>query len=312
MRPFHPVREGRRTYRLSCRQGGDYNLSPVNSSSKRKYVIVNADDYGFSAGVTEGILRAHREGLVTSTTVAANMPAAEAAVGRLAEAPGLGVGVHLNVSQGPPLSKEGRAMLAGEDGQMNRTAAGVILTAICCPWKIIAMRAEFEAQIRWVLDHGIVPTHLDSHRHAHAYPDIFECVTGLARQYNIRFVRWHGEELGAGPWPPAPAKGRRISWLLNAFGRYNEQTGGEFRGTRGTWGVAHTGRIDVEWFLCAARNLPPGVTEIMCHPAAADDLPPGMTRLRESRLVELASLCDGAVKEAFEKNEIELTHYGKL
>ena len=85
--------------------------------SKERYVIVNADDFGLSAGVTEGILRAHREGIVTSTTILANMPAAEEAVRRLAEAPGLGVGVHLNVSQGPVLSAQGEA-LADEDGMM--------------------------------------------------------------------------------------------------------------------------------------------------------------------------------------------------
>ena len=75
----------------------------------RKRLIVNADDFGFSPGVTEGILRAHRQGIVTSTTIAANMPAAAAAAGRLAEARDLGVGVHLNVCQGPALSAEGRA-----------------------------------------------------------------------------------------------------------------------------------------------------------------------------------------------------------
>ena len=85
-----------------------------------KRVIVNADDFGFSAGISAGIIRAHREGIVTSTTVVANMPAAEQAVEMLADAPRMGVGVHLNACQGLPLSDAGSA-LAGADGRMARS-----------------------------------------------------------------------------------------------------------------------------------------------------------------------------------------------
>ena len=85
-----------------------------------KRAIVNADDLGFSDGVTAGILKAHREGIVTSASIVANMPSSEAAAGVLAEVPELGVGLHLNVSQGRPLSKAGRA-LADEDGLMRRS-----------------------------------------------------------------------------------------------------------------------------------------------------------------------------------------------
>jgi predicted glycoside hydrolase/deacetylase ChbG (UPF0249 family)/glycosyltransferase involved in cell wall biosynthesis len=223
---------------------------PDPASEKR--VIVNADDFGFAPGVTEGILQAHRQGIVTSTTIAANMPAAEEAVRRLAEAPALGVGVHLNASQGPPLSRAGAA-LAGEDGVMNRTAAGVIFTCILRPGLMEAMAAEFDAQVRWVLDHGIRPTHLDSHRHAHAFPPLFARVAKLARRYHIPFVRRHGESLRGRGWPACPAKQRRISRLLNAFGRINAAIDGGLFATGGTWGIAHTGCLDAGWFAPRRR-----------------------------------------------------------
>jgi len=274
-------------------------------------VIVNADDFGWAPPVTEGVLRAHREGVVTSTTLAANMPDAAAAVRRLAEAPDLGVGVHLNVSQGPPLSREGLA-LAGDDGVMRHTATGLIAACALRPRLLAAVAAECEAQIRWALDHGLRPTHLDSHRHAHAYWPIFARVIALARRYHIRFVRRHREVLGGRGWPAAPAGQRRTAALLNAFGAPQALWAPDRIVTRGTWGVAHTGRIDAAWLARAARAVRAGTTEIMVHPAAAGDLGPAETRLRASRQAELTALCDPAVRDAFERSGIELTHYGRL
>ena len=98
-------------------------------------MIINADDFGWSAGVTEGILRAHRDGVVTSASMAVNMPAAEAAARRLTEAPGLGVGVHLNVSQGPALSRAGTVFI-GPDSLMNRSAVAVVAACVARPrWR---------------------------------------------------------------------------------------------------------------------------------------------------------------------------------
>jgi predicted glycoside hydrolase/deacetylase ChbG (UPF0249 family) len=276
-----------------------------------KRAIINADDFGFSAGVTEGILQAHLRGVVTSTTVAANMPAAEAALKRLADVPNLGVGVHLNISQGPPLSDQGRR-LAGDDGLMNRSAAGVIKACILRPGLLDAAAAEMDAQIRFVLDRGICPTHLDSHRHSHAFGPIFRRVAALARRYNIPFIRWHGERLPGPAWPACPSGQRRIARVLNAMTALRGGAGAGLRGTLGTWGVAHTGCIDSAWLALAASRLPAGVVEIMTHPGAGDDLDPAATRLLESRRRELAALCDPAVRRAFAANGIELIHYGHL
>ena len=282
----------------------------MRSPSKQKRLIVNADDYGFSDGVTAGILRAHREGVVTSTTVVANMPAAEEAMKRLADAPALGVGVHLNVSQGPPLSKGGAA-LAGPDGLMNRRALGTIAECLCSRGVLDAFEAEFDAQIRWVLDHGLRPTHLDSHRHCHGFPPIFARVARLARRYHVRFVRWHREVPGAG-WPAAPFRQRRNAVMLNCFAAVNALLGADLRTTRGTWGIAHTGFIDAGWLIRAARLVRPGVTEIMVHPGLARGLDAAATRLLASREEELKAVCDPAIREAFARHGIELTHYGRL
>ncbi len=282
---------------------------PAGQEPKR--VVVNADDLGFSEGVTEGILRAHAEGIVTSTTITANMPAAPAAVGRLTEAPGLGVGVHLNVSQGPPLSGPGRA-LADDDGIMRSAATAVLVGCVLHPRRLDAIEAECDAQIRWVLDHGIRPTHLDSHRHVHAFTPVFARVARLARRYDIPFVRLHREVLPGRDWPAPAGKQRCVAVLTNVYGRCNTLLAAGVRHADATWGVAHTGRIDAGWLVRAARSVRLGITEIMTHPGAGGGLDPAETRLLASRLVELEALCDPAVKEAFRRNGIELVHYGQL
>jgi predicted glycoside hydrolase/deacetylase ChbG (UPF0249 family) len=283
----------------------------MGHSSGTRRVIINADDFGFSCGITEGILRAHRDGVVTSTTIAANMPAAEEAVRRLAAAPNLGVGVHLNVSQGPPLSQEARA-LADADGVMRLTAAGVVLLCVRKPRMLRAIEAEYDAQIRWVLDHGITPTHLDSHRHTHGFPPVFARVARLARRYNIRFIRRHRERLPGPGWPASDAKQRRVRRLLSSFGWINAWIAPDLVATNGTWGIEHTGCIDTAWLVRAAGTVQPGTTEIMTHPGLADDLDETASRLGASRQMELAALCDPAVAKAFRQQGIERVHYGQL
>ena len=105
----------------------------MTGSAGQIRLIVNADDLGWSAGVNEGILRAHRDGIVTSATLAANMPAAAAAVERLGEHRELGVGVHLNVCQGPALSARGRAVLTGGAGEMSATGTQIIRRCLLRP-----------------------------------------------------------------------------------------------------------------------------------------------------------------------------------
>ncbi len=280
-----------------------------------KRVIINADDFGFSSAVTDGILRAHRDGLVTSTTLMANMPSAGEAVERLAEAPGLGVGVHLNASQGPVLSEQGCA-LAGADGVMNRSAAGVILACVARPALLEAIEAEFDAQIRWVLDHGLLPTHLDTHRHAHAWGPIFARVLRLARRYHIPWIRRHREVLPGRHWPRSNAGQQRVSHLCTVLGRVNEHRTGRppELTTRGTWGVAHTGAISTDWLMRAARMIRAGVTEIMTHPGMHQDQndATAATRLGRERSAEREALCDNRVRDEFERHGIERIHYGHL
>jgi len=277
-----------------------------------RQVIVNADDLGWSRGVTDGILVAHREGIVTSATLAANMPDAARAVALTASLPSLGVGVHLNACQGRPLHA-GSGELAGDDGFMSSTAVRVIARCIRRPGRITLVLAEFEAQIRWALEHGLRPTHLDSHRHVHAFPPLFAGVMQLSKRYGIPFIRRPCEKLPGGPdWPRPPRGQARTAWLLRTLCAMNMLTGRSHCPTVGTWGIAHTGLITEAWLLRAAAAIPEGTTEIMTHPGYACDLDRKETRLLTSRQMELAALCAPVVREAFSRRHLELIHYGLL
>jgi len=283
----------------------------MHRRSREKCLIVNADDFGFSDGITAGILQAHVDGVVTSTSLVANMPAAERAVAQLREVPNLGVGVHLNVSQGPPCSADGR-LLAGADGRMDRTGLGVILNVVRHPRLLRAIEAEFEAQIRWTLDRGLRPTHLDTHRHIHAFPPVFGRVARLARKYDIPFVRRYREVLRGEGWPAASGRQRLLSRVLDLFGAVDRAMAPRQMVADETWGIAHTGRIDRAFLLAALRSLPAGATEIVAHPGLPGDLDPRLTRLLESRRAELEALCDPAVAEEIRIRGIRLVHYGQL
>jgi len=284
-------------------------MTPAQANPR---LIVNADDLGWSEGVTEGILQAHRQGIVTSSTLAANMPAAAEGVGQAGLCPGLGVGVHLNVCQGPALSPGGRAELAGADGQMNHSGLGLIQQAFFRPRRMLpAIHDEFAAQIEFALSTGLKPTHLDSHRHVHAWPPIFRLVMALAQRYDIPFVRRHREILPGG-MPQAPAGQRRLSRTLNFLGGRCHRLAPKLQPTLGTLGVAHTGWITAPLLLAMIATLPEGLTELMVHPGLPDGLQPAQTRLLASREAELRALCDQDVRAAIDRRQVVLTHYGKL
>lgn len=134
------------------------------------HLIVNADDCGMSRGITDAIVLAHRYGFLTSTSLMANMPAAQYAISRVATMPALGVGVHLNICAGrPTLPPREIPTLVGPNGNFHPPPA---MINRLWTWRVSGreIEAEFRAQIQWMKDRGVTPTHADSHHHMHIYP----------------------------------------------------------------------------------------------------------------------------------------------
>ena len=156
-----------------------------------RLLIVNADDFGLTEGISRGILAAHRTGIVTSTSALAIGPAYPKVAPWLADEPALGVGVHLAaVGEDPPLLSAAEIpTLLGRDGHLSPGYAGFIARAVTGRIDPDDLRREFTAQLDLVLELGVPVTHLDAHQHIHLWPLVCGVVLELAARYEIPAVR---------------------------------------------------------------------------------------------------------------------------
>ncbi|WP_137664632.1 carbohydrate deacetylase [Enterococcus hulanensis] len=141
--------------------------------------IFNSDDFGYSYGVNYGIADAYQRGILTSTTLMANMPGFDHAVKLKRELPDLGVGVHLTLTCGKPLLKNVDSLMAGDSFKH--------LSFYTQPFEVDSdqLYQEWNAQIQKVYRAGIIPTHLDSHHHTHTFGMNQEVVIALAKKYDL-------------------------------------------------------------------------------------------------------------------------------
>src|SRR5262245_52144351 len=139
-----------------------------------RQLVVNADDLGLTVGVNDGIFDAHELGILTSASLFANAPATDDAIRRARFRTSLGVGVHLAlVDAAPTLPAESVPTLVTGDGRFRQSWRPFIIACLRGQVSLGDVERELAAQIERVLDSGISPTHLDAHKHVHAYPPIF-------------------------------------------------------------------------------------------------------------------------------------------
>ncbi|MEO5377083.1 MAG: ChbG/HpnK family deacetylase [Magnetococcus sp. DMHC-6] len=266
-------------------------------------LIVNADDFGLSEGVNQGILLAFAQGVVRSTTLLANMAGFDHAVGLARLSPGLGVGVHLNLTWGRPVTPvaEVASLVDGEGNFFG--GPGPLL------WRYLAGRValhevyrECVAQIRRVLEAGIVPTHVDTHHHLHAFPGLSRAVIQAATAEGVWRMRWplaQGSVAGRS-WGRVGMK-KILSVLLVARLKRTLLAGG-------VWTPDLFFDPGVRGMNVKEIPLWQGVAEWGCHPALLE--PVGLPCL--GRVQELAHLIDPALRQALMQAGISLIHYGEL
>jgi predicted glycoside hydrolase/deacetylase ChbG (UPF0249 family) len=188
--PGAPIESPRSERRAAPRHHARISIASRPSTGTR-LLIVNADDYGLTGGISNGILQAHREGIVTSTSVLAVGPAFERTAPLLAEVPSLGVGVHLAaVGEDPPLLAA-REIPTLVDRKGRLAGSWRQFTALALAGKVDPndLRREFVAQLERVHAIGIPITHLDTHQHLHLWPIVREVVLELAGSQGIAAVR---------------------------------------------------------------------------------------------------------------------------
>jgi len=287
-------------------------------------LIVNADDFGMAPGVNRAIVEAHRRGIVTSTSLLANGGAFGDAVELARGEPALGVGVHLNLTEGRPVAREPEvSMLVDDRGMFRHSPASLAMGLATERVRIEEIERELRAQVDKVLAAGIRPTHLDGHNHIHMLPQIFPLAARVAREYGVRAMRCSIErpvglsalirKHSAGAVFARYAEGRVLAAVAFAC---------DFRGVlrrAGTaapeyfFGLTQTGFLDAESLEKILYNLPPGSSELMCHPGYADAaLRSSQTSLVVERERELEALTQPETRAAIARLGVHLIRYDEL
>ena len=258
-------------------------------------LVLHADDLGMNRAVNEGILRGFREGLLTSASLLANAPYAAAtlepwkelladhAAGRLPSAARrktlddsehpFDLGIHLNLTQGRPLSGHYPAELLDAAGRFPGVLALFARFSRYGDRFHAAIRAELEEQVQLVCDHGLRPTHLNGHQYIEMLPAMCPMVAELLPRFGIRAVRvarerslWQSTVLQGrfGRWPMAAVKrlfaGRFLA-RIDAMGIAHPDA---------FFGTAHAGGVDLRLlgrFLANAQQ--DRLVEVALHPGEA-------------------------------------------
>jgi predicted glycoside hydrolase/deacetylase ChbG (UPF0249 family) len=253
-----------------------------------KRLIINGDDFGFTRDVNAGIVHAHCNGVLTSTTLMANGEAFEDAVRLAHKTPGLDIGCHLVLVQGTSLLN-GRPLPETPLQLLQTLARGRL-----------DVYSELRAQIEKIRDAGLTLTHLDSHKHTHIVPSVFRTVVKLAREFDIPYVRL-----------PIDDK-KRFPAAWQVAGRWYRR----FARTSGVHMTDHflgfrmTGHLTEESFAAALQAIRQGTTELMCHPGFLEgDLKAARTRLKEARVRELEALTSPRIRAIMDAESIHLATF---
>ena len=227
----------------------------------RRYLIVNADDFGQSAGVNRGIIEAHERGIVSSASLMVRWPAARQAAIYARQHGSLSLGLHFD---------------CGEWRYRNECWSKLYEVVPEDDCKAVKREAWWQlAEFRRLT--GADPTHLDSHQHIHCQGALESIFLDLAGELNVPLrsyapnIRYHGRFYG------------------------QDETGASLPEL-----------IRVDTLIRTLKQLPPGLTELGCHPGYARDLD---SMYRRERAIEVDTLCDLRVRRALDRNGIELRSF---
>ncbi|HEY5233268.1 MAG TPA: hopanoid biosynthesis-associated protein HpnK [Verrucomicrobiae bacterium] len=275
------------------------------ASSEKRRLIVNADDFGLSASVNTAVIRAHREGILTTASLMVNEAGFGEAVNLAKENPKLGVGLHLTLLQGhSALPPEKISGLVNSRGEFSGNSVGVGLGYFFKRNLHEQLRTEIHAQFEKFQSTGLPLDHVNGHLHLHLHPMIFKILMEDAEKLGIRQMRLTRDCF---------SRSRKIS-SGHLFYKISHATIFEFLSSRArkplrqqgikhaqiTFGLLQDSRVDEDYILKLLPELPPGDSELYSHPS-----------LGEFRH-EFDALASPRVKEQIKKLGIELIRYQDL
>ncbi len=289
-------------------------------------LIVNADDFGLTAGVNRAIVEAHNGGVVSSTTLMANGAAFADAVNAARSAPNLSVGCHVTLVDGTPVSPPDAAdtlvaIRSAEPDKFYSSLSAFAARAMLGGFDRDQLVAEVAAQIRKIQATGLQVTHLDTHKHAHIFPEILVALVRAARICGVRAIR--NPIVPVKALPAKMFKSNRELWkrygqvrILHSFSRqFLQRTKRAGLLTPdGVVGVIETGSVENAGYGSLLRqtlaSLPEGTWELVCHPGYCDaDLRAVRTRLLASREEERRLLTSADLRKFLEEQKFQVISY---
>ncbi|HXD10701.1 MAG TPA: carbohydrate deacetylase [Anaerolineales bacterium] len=271
-----------------------------------KKLIINSDDYGRTPDISRGIREAHLKGVVTSTTCMMNIPTtADDVKIALQETPKLGMGVHLVLTMGKPISaREAVPSIVDTNGNHFKYDAFI---ANIPKLNMEEVKTEWRAQIEAFINAaGRKPDHLDSHHHSSFFtPELFRGMLELAKEYDcpIRNPIAHGDNPTAGMPAVADPMSEHAPRLMKEFNA---------RSTDTIFVDFYDEGATNEELLDILSKVADGTTEIMCHPGYVDDAFAKESVYNFQRERELKILTDPAIQQAIQANVIELITFAEL
>ncbi|CAM4029888.1 ChbG/HpnK family deacetylase [Corallococcus exiguus] len=276
--------------------------------ASRTRLIVNADDLGLHPSLDAGILKAHREGIVTSATLLAMGPSAAEAVG-LAKAQGLAVGVHLALSTRLPCAAPAEAVrTVAPGGRLRGNWAGFAKAWVTGRVRREELERELSAQLSRARELGAQVDHLDGHQHLHLLPGVRSVVEGIAAREGLP-LRWP-DALPRASWLRAPGPALKTTVLAVLARTAPRARPGVRRVSAG--GVFEAGRLDESALLSVLDSLPAGDFELGCHPGEGAPHVPEDPAWTYGWEAELAALTSPRVKAKLVERGITLANYGEL
>jgi hopanoid biosynthesis associated protein HpnK len=275
-----------------------------------KKLLVNADDFGLSQAINAGIIRAHTDGIVTSTSIVAAGEAFDEAVELAASHPKLGVGVHLTLVEERSVAQPSQVPTLAPNGTLPGTYGQLVKGVATRQIRKRDIENEFRAQIEKCLAAGLKLTHLDSHQHTHTLPSLFPLVLKLGNDYGLRGIRiprgWPTlSDLAADRFLP------KCVLCLLAHGDAICFRRGRCIATQRFAGLFESGDLTEVKLLRILSEVREGATELVCHPGC-NDASPRYASWNQRRQTELASLTSASAKNAIGELGIELINYSQL
>jgi predicted glycoside hydrolase/deacetylase ChbG (UPF0249 family) len=279
-------------------------------------LILNADDFGLTRGINRAVAELHAAGALTSATLMATGPAFDDAVAVAQANPELGVGCHIVLTDGVPVSAPHTIpTLLGPD---RRTFRASLLDFVRDLWlkRIDPSDIEREAlaQIQKLQRAGIDVTHLDTHKHTHIFPAVAQVLHRIVSRTSVAKIRNPFEPAFARHASHASLKRRIQIRVLDRFRPRFNRIARDRIFTDGTIGISATGNLNTDTLKATLDTLPDsGTFELLCHPGHNDsDLDTVTTRLRDHRETEYQALLRQIPQLSLQPNTPRLISYRDL